>query len=401
MWGFFHLLSVQPSSRQQLPIDMQLANLSAVVRTSLWAILSSSLVVLTALIIHRVVYKIAARISRRTSSNFDDSVLHHSERPARLILPVVFLLAYSPALNLSERTLQNLRHGLGIVLIAAIGWLLISLLNVFSDVLIVRFPVDVQDNLRARRIQTQVSVLQRVMYVVIVFITIAIILMTFPTVRHLGESLFASAGIAALVAGLAARPTFSSLIAGLQIALTEPIRLDDVVIVEGEWGRIERITTTYVVVRIWDDRRLIVPLSKFIEEPFQNWTVKSSDLLGTVFIYADYTVPVEALRQELNRILRTTNLWDQRVSGLQVTNASERTIELRALMSASDASKAWDLRCFVREKLIAFLQENYPDSLPRTRASLSPAESGRRELHKPEFALLNRHNSVNSADTAD
>ncbi len=375
MWGFFHLLSVQPSSRQQLPIDMQLANLSAVVRTSLWAILSSSLVVLTALIIHRVVYKIAARISRRTSSNFDDSVLHHSERPARLILPVVFLLAYSPALNLSERTLQNLRHGLGIVLIAAIGWLLISLLNVFSDVLIVRFPVDVQDNLRARRIQTQVSVLQRVMYVVIVFITIAIILMTFPTVRHLGESLFASAGIAALVAGLAARPTFSSLIAGLQIALTEPIRLDDVVIVEGEWGRIERITTTYVVVRIWDDRRLIVPLSKFIEEPFQNWTVKSSDLLGTVFIYADYTVPVEALRQELNRILRTTNLWDQRVSGLQVTNASERTIELRALMSASDASKAWDLRCFVREKLIGFLQENYPDSLPRTRASLSPAES--------------------------
>ena len=350
---------------------MQWANLSAVVRASLWALLSSSLVVLTALIIHRIVYKIAARISRRTSSNFDDSVLHHSERPARLILPVVLLLAYSPALNLSERTLQNLRHGLGIVLIAAIGWLLIELLNVFSDVLLVRFPVDVQDNLRARRIQTQVSVLQRVMYVVIVFITIAIILMTFPTVRHLGESLFASAGIAALVAGLAARPTFSSLIAGLQIALTEPIRLDDVVIVEGEFGRIERITTTYVVVRIWDDRRLIVPLSKFIEEPFQNWTVRSSDLLGTVFIYADYTVPVEAVRKELDRILQTTDLWDRRASGLQVTNASDRTIELRALMSASNASKAWDLRCYVREKLIAFLQENYPDSLPRTRASLS------------------------------
>lgn len=195
-------------------------------------------------------------------------------------------------------------------------------------------------------------------------------LMTFPSIRHLGESLFASAGLAALVAGLAARSTFSNLIAGVQIAFTQPMRLDDVVIVEGEWGWIEEIRTTYVVVRIWDLRRLIVPLSYFIEKPFQNWTRQTADLLGTVFLYTDYTVPVEEVRQEIHRVLESSKRWDGKVWGMQVTNASERSMELRALMSAPNASVAFELRCFVREKLIQFLQEKYPQSLPKTRAEL-------------------------------
>jgi hypothetical protein len=202
-------------------------------------------------------------------------------------------------------------------------------------------------------------------------VALAVMLMTFPSIRHLGESLFASAGLAALLAGLAARSTFSNLLAGVQIAFTQPMRLDDVVIVEGEWGWIEEITTTYVVVRIWDLRRLIVPLSYFIEKPFQNWTRKTADLLGTVFLYTDYTIPVEEVRQEFHRVLESSNLWDGKVWGLQVTNTSEHTMELRALMSAPDASRAFNLRCHVREKMIGFLQEKYPESLPKTRAVLA------------------------------
>jgi hypothetical protein len=234
-----------------------------------------------------------------------------------------------------------------------------------------RQTLALSDSLTARRIRTQVQVLRHIAVVVIVVITVAIMVMTFPSARHVGESLFASAGLAAVVAGLAARSTLSNLLAGVQIAFSQPIRLEDVVIVEGEWGWIEEITMTYVVVRIWDLRRLILPISYFIEKPFQNWTRNTADLLGTAFIYADYTVPVDEVREELHRILQSSGRWDGKVWGLQVTNATHQTVELRALMSAASGSAAWDLRCYVREKLIAFLQQNYPESLPRTRAEIA------------------------------
>ena len=198
--------------------------------------------------------------------------------------------------------------------------------------------------------------------------------MTFPSLRAVGFSLFASAGAAGLIVGLAARPTLSNLIAGLQIALTDPIRIDDVVIVEGEWGWIEEINTTYVVVRIWDLRRLVVPLTHFIEKPFQNWTRRSADILGTVFFYADYTVPVDEIRAELRRIVEGSELWDGEVCGLQVTNATERTVELRALVSAATSPEAWDLRCMVRERMIEFLMRHYPESLPRVRAEFMASD---------------------------
>jgi small-conductance mechanosensitive channel len=200
--------------------------------------------------------------------------------------------------------------------------------------------------------------------------------MTFEKVRQLGAGILASAGIAGIIVGLAAQKSLGTLLAGIQIAIAQPIRLDDVVIVEGEWGRIEEITLTFVVVRIWDQRRLVLPITYFLDKPFQNWTRVSAELLGTIFLYVDYTVPVEALRQELQRIVESDERWDRRVVGLVVTNVSERTVELRALISAADSGRAWDLRCHVREKLVEFVRDNYPQALPRLRAELSELPDG-------------------------
>jgi hypothetical protein len=199
---------------------------------------------------------------------------------------------------------------------------------------------------------------------------LASMLMVFDSVRQFGASILASAGIAGIVVGFAAQRSIATLLAGFQIALTQPIRVDDVVIVENEFGRVEEITLTYVVVRVWDLRRLVVPISYFIEQPFQNWTRSSADILGTVFLYVDYGVPLDSLRAELTRVLKASRFWDGKVNVLQVTDAKEHTLELRALASAADASLAWDLRCEIREQLVGFIQRTYPESLPRFRASL-------------------------------
>jgi small-conductance mechanosensitive channel len=218
-------------------------------------------------------------------------------------------------------------------------------------------------------------VLKKVAVSVIAVFTLASMLMVFDSVRQFGESILASAGIAGIVVGFAAQRSIATLLAGFQIALTQPIRVDDVVIVENEWGRIEDITLTYVVVRLWDLRRLVVPITYFIERPFQNWTRSSADILGTVFLYVDYSVPLDALRSELTRILKASRFWDGKVNVLQVTDAKERTMEVRALASAANASLAWDLRCQVREQLVDFLQRNYPESLPKLRASFEPVRA--------------------------
>jgi len=205
-------------------------------------------------------------------------------------------------------------------------------------------------------------------------------LMVFESVRQLGTSILASAGVLGIIVGFAAQKSIATVLAGFQIAMTQPIRLDDVVIVEGEWGRIEEITLTYVVVLIWDQRRLVVPISYFIEKPFQNWTRVSAELLGTIFLYMDYTVPLDKLRAELDRLLAETDMWDKRVKVVQVTDSKERVIEVRVLVSAADASTAWNLRCMLREKLIGYLQRNHPESLPRTRAELSNPEGAEKPL---------------------
>jgi small-conductance mechanosensitive channel len=242
-----------------------------------------------------------------------------------------------------------------------------------------RYSIDAADNLLARKHVTQMRILQRVAKTLLVILTAAVALMSIDSVRQYGVSLFASAGAAGLILGLAARPVLSNLLAGIQIAMTQPIRVQDQVIVEGEWGTIETITSTYVVVRIWDLRRMIVPLTYFIEKPFQNWTYESSDLLGSVILHVDYTVPVERLREKLDQIAHESKLWDGKVAVLQVTDTPESRVELRALVSARNAGQAWDLRCEVREKLIAFLQAEYPHALPRQRAELTEAPRGKED----------------------
>ena len=210
----------------------------------------------------------------------------------------------------------------------------------------------------------------------LILLTICFVLMSFSQVRQIGVSLLASAGVLGIVIGFAAQKTLGNLIAGIQIAIAQPIRLDDVVIVEDEWGWIEEITLTFVVIRIWDLRRLVVPIAYFLEKPFQSWTRTSADLLGTVFIYTDYTVPVKEVRSELTRILENSPKWDKKVNGLQVTNVTEKTVELRALMSAADSLTAWDLRCEVREKLLEFLQQRFPECLPRMRIEMNKEGQG-------------------------
>jgi small-conductance mechanosensitive channel len=292
-------------------------------------------------------------------------------RPVQALVILAGLWLVVPVVDILHPYMGAVEKGLAVLWFMALGWLMISLVYCVEDALTLRYDVSVADNLRARRARTQMQLMRRMLITLLIVVDAGLVLSVFrdSQIWHYGAGLLASAGLASLVLATAAKSSASNLLAGLQIALTEPIRLDDVVIVEGEWGRIEEITTTYVVVAIWDQRRLMVPLSYFIENPFQNWTRASAELLGTSFLYVDYSVPVEPLRQEFCRILKESPLWDKRVCALQVTNLSEHTMEIRCLLSAADSGKQFDLRCIVREKMITFIQENYPDAFPRTRFS--------------------------------
>jgi small-conductance mechanosensitive channel len=317
---------------------------------------------------HALLWASARRLVRYTATPFDDILVVRLYQPMRVMFISMSILLVLPVLFLPPSGIDLIRHLGALGLIGATTWAVVALIEAANDFALMRYRLDVSDNLWARQFHTRFRILRRLTFVGLGILSGSAMLMTFPSVRHLGTSLLASAGLTGLVLGIAARPALSNLIAGFQLAFAEPIRIDDVVIVEGEWGRIEEITTTYVVVRIWDLRRLVVPLSYFIENPFQNWTRVSADLLGTVYVYADYTVPVEEVRQALLTLLKSSGMWDGKVWGLQVTNANEHTVELRALMSAQDSATAWNLRCYVREKLIELLQQRYAGSLPRIRA---------------------------------
>jgi small-conductance mechanosensitive channel len=336
--------------------------------TWIWSTIILVGAILIALAGHSVLFSVLIRMARRRGDVFINSLVSHGRWPSRWILPLVVLIAALPEARLSENVLIPIQRAAGLGLIAATAWLVILVSHIVSDLISARYRIDLVGNLSARRVHTQIEVLHRIVVVIVVVVALSIMLMTFPEIKHIGMSLLASAGLAGLVVGMAMKSTLSSLIAGIQIAFTQPIRIEDVVVVEGEWGWIEEIGTTYVVVRIWDLRRLVLPLSYFIEHPFQNWTRSSSDLFVTVFLFVDYSVPVEPVRAELRRILESTNLWKGNACVLQVTDATDHAIQLRALFDACDSSASWDLRCLVREKLIQFLQEKYPNSLPRVRA---------------------------------
>ncbi|MDX1601684.1 MAG: mechanosensitive ion channel family protein [Salinimicrobium sediminis] len=269
-----------------------------------------------------------------------------------------------------EEQVNFLQHVRSILLIFSFTWFIIVAIRIAKNKFLRQFDVSETNNLRARKFYTQFNIIERIAIFVVVLFGLGIALLTFDGVEEIGVSILTSAGIAGIILGLSAQKVFGTIFAGIQIAIAQPIRLDDVVIVEGEWGRIEEIKLTYVVVQIWDKRRLVLPTTYFIEKPFQNWTRNSSDILGTVYIYTDFDLPIEKLREELTRLLNATELWDRKVNVIQVTNMTEKTMELRALMSAQDAPTAWDLRVYARENLIKYIKENYPDSLPRTRLEI-------------------------------
>lgn len=273
-----------------------------------------------------------------------------------------------------EATKEIVGHTSILGIIFSIAWFLILLFKVFKKRMLRKYDVGTTDNLKARKVYTQYMILENIIIFIIVILALGIALMSFESIRSVGISVLTSAGILGIIIGLAAQKAIGTLLAGIQIAITQPIRLDDVVIVESEWGWIEEINLTYVVVRIWDKRRLVVPTTYFIEKTFQNWTRTSADILGTVYIYADYGLPFDAIREEQTRLLKATDLWDGNVNVLQVTNATEKSMELRVLVSAINSPTAWDLRVYLREKLLEFIQKNYPEYLPKTRVTIDKKE---------------------------
>ncbi|MEI6947929.1 mechanosensitive ion channel domain-containing protein [Paraflavisolibacter sp. H34] len=334
-----------------------------------WNILLFAAALVLGLVL-RLLLSLFARNKAVQTGNFSlfRVALRHLGNPMAWFLPLFLVNFLLPVMDIRPVFLKRISRMVEILLIINFSWILLSCLHVAQDYFYHRFDFRKADNLRERKIRTQVQFLRQVLSGLIVLLTIAAVLLTFSAMRKIGAGLLTGVGIGGIIIGFAAQKSLGNLLAGFQIAFTQPVRIDDVVIVEGEYGVIEEINLTYVVVRLWDERRLILPINYFIEKPFQNWTRTSAQLLGTVFLYADYSVPVAPLREELTKLLKNTPLWDGRVNAVHVTNTTEKTVEIRALMSARTSGNAFDLRCYVRENLLRFLNENYPDCLPKARA---------------------------------
>jgi small-conductance mechanosensitive channel len=321
----------------------------------------------------RATHAVQARLAlwaAGTPSRIDDLLVPLAGTILRMMVLLVGIIVVLPILGLPARYADVIGKLTSMTFIAAVAILLVRGVRLFQQVVLTRFDLAAADNLQARKVYTQFHVISRVVYVVITILAVSASLMLFQQVRQVGTSLLASAGVLGIIAGFAAQKTLANLLAGFQVALAQPVRYRDVVVVEGEWGVIEEITLTYVVVHIWDDRRLVLPLSYFIEKPFQNWTRVSADLLGSVFLWVDYAFPVDEGRTALKAIIETSHLWDKRFWNLQVTDATDKTMQLRVLATAADSSKSFDLRCEIREKFIAYIQRNHPHGLPRFRAEM-------------------------------
>lgn len=319
------------------------------------------------LLVHAAAMWVIRRFVKVKPDEVGGHILRRGARLARLGLVLLAIKVALPAARFEPGYQEAARRILDLGLVALIGLALMAIVNIGWEFVERSQRIDVEDNLRARKLRTQFGVLRRTALVLIVTLTLGGMLMTFPSMREYGLSLLASAGAAGLIVGLAARPVLSNVLAGLQIALAQPIRIDDVVIVEGQFGRIEEITTTFVVIRTWDWRRLVMPLSSFIEKPFENWTLEDASLIGSVFWHVDYSAPIEAMRRKLSEFLEASAYWDKRVANLQVVEAENQTLKIRALMSAKNSAAAWDLRCQIREQMISWLQEEHPEALPRMR----------------------------------
>lgn len=346
------------------------------------------LAVVAALALHNWLQHLLRRlIAHRYPNAF--SLFDKTSKLTKLALITLAMIIVIPVAPLYPETAEILSRLLLMAVIGLIGWTAIVVLQLSASAYLRRYRLDADDNFLARKHNTQVRILLRVVDGIILLVTIGAALMTIPSVRQYGISLFASAGIAGIAAGLAARPVLSNLLAGVQLAMTQPIRLYDSVIVEGEYGTIEEIGSTYVTVKLWDLRRMVVPLSYFIEKPFQNWSREnSSSLIGSVMLYVDYRAPVALIREKLLEILRQSERWDRTTAALQVTDFKEGSIELRCLMSARAPGQTFDLRCEVREKLIDFLQREHPEALPHSRQISLKGDA--EEIAQPQEAAPRR-----------
>lgn len=302
------------------------------------------------------------------------SLLARLGKPFSYFLPLLTFNFLLPLMKIKSTFAPVLNKTVEILLVISFANVLIGVIKVFEDYVYHSFDIQKADNLKERKIRTQLQFVRRLAISLIIILTICVILLSFNNLRKIGTGLLTGVGVGGIIIGFAAQKSLGNFLAGFQIAFTQPLRIDDVLIVEGEWGRVEEITLSYVVLNIWDQRRLILPINYFVEKPFQNWTRNTADIMGTVFLYLDYTIPMDPLRKELTRLLEGNPLWDRRINVLQITNASEKTIEVRALMSASSSGNAFDLRCDVREGLIRYVQEHYPECFPVSRTILEKGE---------------------------
>lgn len=320
--------------------------------------------VLAALAVHWVAFAVLRRIARRSDSESDDVLIRRLAQPTRYALIALALVLTAREIPAFATFWQRVA---GFVMPALVGWIAIAILHALVEAMKLRADISVADNLAARRRRTKLTMFNRIATFLIVFVTVGLVLLSIPGVRDVGLTLVASAGLAGLAVGAAAQPALKNLIAGVQMALTEPINIDDVVIIEGEWGRIEDIRTTYVVVKIWDERRLIVPTTRFLEEIFQNWTKQTAQLLGTVMLYLDPATKIAPIRAEFERLVKANPRWDGRVQVAQVTETARDAIELRLLMSAKDSPELFDLRCDIREGMLDWLADNQPEAFAKLR----------------------------------
>jgi small-conductance mechanosensitive channel len=323
---------------------------------------------------HLLLSLLLGRIVSRERTPVFRAALEAAKNPSRYAVIPLSMLAVLPLEGLAPAPEAAATRVLGVILVAALAWTFIRVIGASFDAYLDRVKHGTEGDVDIRRLRTQLIVFRRFSMLGVALLAAGLMLTAIPVVRTVGLSLFASAGVAGIVAGIAARPILANLFAGLQIAIAQPIRIGDAVLVEGEWGHIEDITANYVVVEIWDQRRLVVPLSYFLERPFQNWTLQSPQIVQPVHFYLDYTVPIDELRAEVYRILSASPLWDRRQWNLQVTDMREDKLELRALVSAANGGAAWDLRCHLREEIVKFLAARYPAALPRVRIELAPGQ---------------------------
>jgi small-conductance mechanosensitive channel len=354
-----------------LPTD--LLEFSQRIPSFAWNMIIALVAVLVGLIIKFIITRLFKLYAKKADTSYSilRSILVNLGPAVAYFIPLFLFNILSPLMRMNPVYYKPIDKIFEILLTISFAGLLVRSVRILEDYIYHTYDLNKVDNLKERKVRTQIQFIRKIIVVTIIFLTIAIILLSFESMRKIGTGLLTGVGIGGIIVGFAAQSSLGNLLAGFQIAFTQPIRIDDVLVVEGEWGRVEEITLTYVVLKIWDERRLILPINYFIQKPFQNWTRTSADILGTVFLYMDHTVPIDAIREEFERLIVKSNLWDKRVKVVQVTDVREHTIEIRVLMSSSTSSNAFDLRCYIRENLITFIQKNFPGSLPRSRNEIS------------------------------